>query len=568
MNPLAGIKKYSALIVIAGVYLWSVVAIAVYRGAETEPGAITLRIGHWQLEASVRDALNRMAADYSELRRARGLQPVRIVQDAIPEMIYAQWTTTQLMGGTAPDIIEVGLNTLPDHLWLQYYTRYMIPLTEHVNRPNPYNDGTDLEGVPLRDTFKDGMRNAYIEEMQEFVNVPLSQFGVRIFYNRDLLNTLTGLDTPPGEYRAFLEVCETIGQQMHEDGKPYTAIAGSLYHVPWWEGPMLDPVTYTVKDVADFNRDGFVDSGEQFAAFKTGRLSFQHPAIHARYRMFRELTDHFQVGYTGLGRDEAVFLFAQQRAVFITSGTWDARSLIEQAEGEFEIGVMNYPLPGRDDPVYGEVIKGPNYERIGGGFPFAITRTSKHPELALDFLLYMASQERNEALNEIIGWIPSVLGAGIPSFLEGFDPNLYGVYGCFNPANLGGESWLKWTQLYTSFQVNETSYEEMAEAYEPFYKERGLRDFMEQQKVWRRAMHTHEQFLAGIRSRALAGDNSEAWVKYRLLTTERQVWPEIHHKRQLKLVTGELELPEAGPYGYSESVREKVRARLKEREDA
>ena len=147
MRFLNGIRKYFALIVIAGVYLWSMIAIAVYRGAETEPDTIALRIGHWQLEASVREALAKMAYDYSALRRRNGLQPVRIIQDAIPEMIYGQWISTQLMGGTAPDILEVGRPSAVPHL-APYYNRYLAPLTEYVNRPIPYNAGTEIEGAP------------------------------------------------------------------------------------------------------------------------------------------------------------------------------------------------------------------------------------------------------------------------------------------------------------------------------------------------------------------------------------------------------------------------------------
>jgi len=318
-----------------------------------------------------------------------------------------------------------------------------------------------------------------------------------------------------------------------------------------------------VKDIADFNRDGFVGSDEQFVAFKTGRLSFKHPAITARYRMLDEISGYFQVGYTGLTRDEAVFLFAQQRAVFMTTGTWDARSLLEQAEGTFEVGVMDYPLPTSDDPVYGPVISGPNYERIGGGFPFGVTRTSKHSEVALDFLMFMASQEKNGELNEIIGWIPSVRGAATPSFLQGFEPHLRGVYGCFRPDNLGGETWLKWVQQYSKFQIKKITYEELVKEFEPFYKERGMTDFLEQQKSWRRALHKEAQFLAGIRANALYdSEKSESWwIRYRLITADRQVAKEIVHERQMRMVMDGIEDTAMNPYEYSP----KVLARVKEK---
>ncbi len=557
-------KRWFAPLVVGVTYVWSMVAILGYRAAEAPPGTITLRIGHWQLEASVREALDHMAAEYSAMRAVRGLPPVRIVQDAIPEMTYIQWLTTQLMGGTAPDMLEVGLGGLPYHLWVQYFNRYFVSLTPHVNRPNPHNAGGSLADTPLRLTFKDGMREAYVEEMQEYMSIPLSQFGVRIFYNKDLLRRLTGRERPPEEYRDFLAVCEQIRAQRDARGQPYIPIAGSKYHLPHWEGPMFDPLTYLVKEVADFNRDGFVDNGEQYAAVKTGRLSFRHPAIVARHRMMWEVTEFFQAGFTGLSRDEAVFLFAQERAVFMTTGTWDARSLLEQAEGFFEVGVMDYPLPAADDPVYGPVMRGPNYERIGGGARFGITRTCRHPDIALDFLLFITSQTRNEELNAIIGWIPSVRDTAMPAFLEGFEPHLKGVYGNFNPTSLGGETWLKWTQLYAEFQIKRKTFDEIVDVFEPFYKTRGIVDFMDAQKDWRRGMHANEQFLAGIRAAAMIAEGEAGvsqWAKYRILTTARQIFPEIQHTRQVKLVLGTLDLPPQGPYEYSERVLNRVRER-------
>ena len=79
--------------------------------------------------------------------------------------------------------------------------------------------------------------------------------------------------------------------------------------------------------------------------------------------MLRELTDQFQTGFSGLTRDEAVFLFVQQTAVFMATGTWDARSLQEQSDGQFTVGVMDFPLPDADDPVYGKFVEGPLFEQ-------------------------------------------------------------------------------------------------------------------------------------------------------------------------------------------------------------
>jgi len=570
------LRLYFALLVVFAVFLWSVLAIAMFRSQEPGADEIVLRLGHWQLEASVREGLDEMARKYAEIH-----PNVSIVQDAIPEATYGQWVSTQLMGGTAPDILQVN-GMLPPNIWLSYFNRYFLSLTRYVNMPNPHNAGTELADTPLRSCFKDGMKTAYVTEMQEYMSIPLSQFGVRIFYNKDLLKELTGLDEAPLDYREFLAVCEQIQSQTNPvSEQAYIPIAGSMYHFAHWDAMMFAPMSYGAFRRADFNRDAFLGNDETFVAFKTGMLDFSHPAYACWLKMLREVTDYFQVGYTGLGRDEAVFLFAQQRAIFMTTGTWDARSLQQQAEGQFEVGIMDFPLPSREDPVYGEVAEGRIYESPAAGFQFGITRSSKHPEVALDFLLFLASQKGNEELNAIIGWIPAITGTKVDELLANFEPHLEGIYPNAN-FNLGGNTAITWAQKYSLYQVNQISLEDFGAEFSEFYIKNGLDDFMEQQKDWRRGMQRNEQYLAGIRGRAILADNAaasaatdeelaaaeadavSAWVRYRAITSSRQIWGELNHARQFDLIMRD-ELPNGGigPYEYSPDVIEKIRVRLR-----
>ena len=573
----AFVRTYFALLVVFAVFLWSAWVIATYRAQQTPPGSVVIRLGHWQLEASVREGIDEMAREYQKTHPG-----VVIVQDAIPEGTYGQWVSTQLMGGTAPDIMQVGA-MLPANIWLSYYNRYFFPLSRYVNAPNPHNAGTDIADLPLRQTYKDGMKTAYVTEMQEYMSVPLSLFGVRIFYNKDLLKQLTGRDVAPRDYREFLAVCEQIRAATNAvTGQPYIPIAGSAYHFGHWDGMMFSPVTYGAFRRADFNRDGFVGNDETFVAFKTGLLDFTYPAYACWLKMLREVTDFFQTGYTGLGRDEAVFLFAQQRAVFMTTGTWDARSLQEQAKGQFEVGIMDFPIPSRDDPVYGEVVEGRIYESPGGGFQFGVSRNSKNVDVAVDFLMFLASQKGNEKLNGIIGWIPAIVGTELDPLLQAFEPHLEGIYGNAN-FTLGGNTAVTWAQRYSLYQVNQISFEDFAKTYTEFYLKNGLEDFLEQQRDWRRGMQRNEQYLAGIRGRAILADQAaagaadadaqsaagldaeSAWVRYRAITASRQIWGELNHARQMDLVKRD-KLPEGfvGPYEYSTNVLAKIRARLRD----
>ena len=250
----------------------------------------------------------------------------------------------------------------------------------------------------------------------------------------------------------------------------------------------------------------------------------------------------------------------------MSTGTWDARSLQELAKGQFEVGVMEPPLPTKDDPEFGAVVEGPNYEQAGTGFQFGLTRTSQNQDTALDFMLFMASQPHNQKLNEIIGWIPAIRGTEMDPLLKAFEPHIEGVYGAFS-IWLGGNTATKWMQVYSAYQVNQMSYDEMVKEFQPFYIEQGMEDFLEQQRDWRRGMHNNERFLAGIRAKAFLAEGEEsnsAWVRYRALTKDRQVWAELDHNRQMQLIEKGPQKA-VGPYEYSPAVMEKIKKKVKEK---
>lgn len=552
------LRTASAALVMGGALIWSAAAILLRGDHAVSSDTTTIRIGHRGLETGIRDAVAALAAEYQRMHPG-----VRILQDAIPETMYGPWVTTQLLGGTAPDIIQIGLG-VPDHIWVAYQAKYFVPLSSLVGRPNPYNEGTHLAGVPLRQTFKDGMRSGYVPEIQEYVRIGLSQIGMRIFYNRTLLRALTGIEEPPRDYRGFMEACGAIGRHRQRDGTPYVPIAASsAYHAWVWEYMMADILTYPAIERMDFNRDGRVDQFEHFVAFRTGRMDFAHPAYRARFRMFSEIAGRFNPGWTGLGRDEAVFLFAQQRAVFISAGSWDARSLEAQAENRFEVGVMDFPLPTQDDPDYGEFIRGPRYETPWPGLEFGITRMSRNPGRATDFLLFLASRRVNEQFNRIIGWGPAVVGADMDPLLKAFEPHLEGVYGVMNFV-VGGRTWVRWQQEYALYQIGQIGYEELAARFGLHYAVEGLKDYEESQREWRRAILVDEGLLGGLRGQALMAATSATgpeWIRYRTLTSTRLVLAEIAHARLDRMILAGPEQGARGPYERSTTAPRRIRAR-------
>ena len=167
-------------------------------------------------------------------------------------------------------------------------------------------------------------------------------------------------------------------------------------------------------------------------------------------------------------------------------------------------------------PEFGAIVQGPRYENPEGSMPMAVTRTSRHPDVAVDFLLFLASRQENEKFNKRLKWIPIVIGAKIDPYIKPFEPTLEGVFPAFDPT-IGGESFIKWSQLFSLYQIGQISYEDMAAEFTQFFATQGLEDFREFLRNRRRSQIQDEQLAIGLRSSAQLKEGKEAeadWIKY------------------------------------------------------
>jgi hypothetical protein len=71
---------------------------------------------------------------------------------------------------------------------------------------NPYNQGTELEGRPWRDTYIDGMEGGYFFHVMDFFSIPMTIDNTRVFYNKDLYRRITGSDDPPADVHSWMAI--------------------------------------------------------------------------------------------------------------------------------------------------------------------------------------------------------------------------------------------------------------------------------------------------------------------------------------------------------------------------
>jgi raffinose/stachyose/melibiose transport system substrate-binding protein len=360
-----------------------------------------IRFAHWQLESGLREALDAISREYEALH-----PNVRVEQIAIPERIYTQWVRTQLVGGTAPDIIQLGLGTTDEMA-----ARFFLPVTRVIDRPNPYNRGTELEQVAWRDTFVDGMNAgwSYRANLLEYYGIPLSMFTIRVFYNRELWQSLLG-DTPePADYEAFLEICRRVSDHATHTGLALLPVAGSRANGPMLINKLVHSQTQRLAQEINLMAHLRPSAPEIGLGLLRGDWNLRHPGFVDALTIAREVGLFLQPGYQSLGREDATFYFVQGRALMIASGSWDSPSF--RALAPFEIGVFDIPIPTRDHPRFGRNVLGPLSEaEISTGLPFGVTRLSRHPDRALDFLQFATSLAGNARFSQISGWLPSVVG--------------------------------------------------------------------------------------------------------------------------------------------------------------
>lgn len=391
----------------------SLIRVAATEKSDSPDGSqITLRFAHWQLEDGPRDAFTKLAAEYTRLH-----PNVRVIPIAIPERIYPNWLLTQLIGETAPDLIQIGIGLNSERI-----ARFFTPLTDLANAPNPYNRGTDLEAVPLRDTFFDGMEAGYNSSLFQYYGAPISGFSVRMFYNLDLLKEITGDARLPESYEELRALCDRALEYQPAGGGRVTPIASSKYNGPILMRRLFSSQTQTLSE--RLNPVGVIGSDVLRRAddYLHGRWSLQSEEIRSGFDLMRDVGQFMQPGFLQLGRDDATLLFVQKRALMICTGSWDATSIRNQAA--FRVGVGQIPFPTRETPRFGRHTLGALSEAgSNGGIIFGITRQSRHAKAATDFLHFLTSQRGNRLWSDTSGWLPSVVGIKVSPEVAPFLPS-------------------------------------------------------------------------------------------------------------------------------------------------
>jgi raffinose/stachyose/melibiose transport system substrate-binding protein len=394
---------------------------------EADPNQVIIRMAHWQLEPPVRAAFDKIARVYMDEHPG-----VTIEMIAVPERTYAQWFMTRLVGGFAPDLVEIRNTDAA------LTSRYFMPLTEWMEKPNPYNAGTPLADVIWRTTFIDGLDNdfAYHPQLLDYYAVPVSQFTNRIIYNRTLWREILGNTPHPKTYEEFTALCARFTEEAEKAERNVVPFLSSVYHA-----------SAIYQRLATSQSQGLVEqlhgtplytyTPPEFGVdYLRGEWSMETPEINSGLEIMRDVSRLFQSGFEQTSREDGGFRFLQGTALMVYTGSWDYATYRDQAQ--FELGVFNLPIPTPDGEGFGRFVSGlPSEGNVNTSAAFSLARQSKHPAQAVDFLQFLTSERGNRLFAEASGWLPAIVGVEPSEELKPFYPVIKGVRNGVDLSNLG-----------------------------------------------------------------------------------------------------------------------------------
>lgn len=276
---------------------------------------------------------------------------------------YNTILSTALQGGGGPDIIHLraygGAEVLAN-------AGYLMPLDGVVRGLEKFPEEVLLGASSRRDGRVYG--------------VPFAYQTVQVLYNKAIFAQY-GLDIPK-TWDEFLQLARTIQQlgiyPFANGGKD-----AWMLEILWGAvGPQ------------------FYGATEFFNEIVTGKTNFLDPRFIESLERLNELAPYLPPGFMGIGYTDMQMLFAQEMAAMFIGGSFEL-GVMAGLNPDLEIGAFPVPPLRAGDPAYVAAW-------VDGSY--GINANTKHPEAALKFIEFTATQEFGQMFTDELKQISAVPG--------------------------------------------------------------------------------------------------------------------------------------------------------------
>ncbi len=229
----------------------------------------------------------------------------------------------------------------------------------------------------IKDRFLDSSVGTVMSKGQAY-GVPISTESVALFYNKTLLNELTGSDAAPTEW-----------DQISELAKTYNNKKKNQWTVRWEVGNSYMSYFFLSANGYDlFGKDGTDAS----------KIGFDSAEAKAGLEALKAVRPEWDVNSADATNDTTTLEFAKGKTPFLITGPWAIGDVKKGADkNKFEFGIAQLPKINGNQPV-----------TFSGNQIANVSSYSKYPAAARVFAMFLGSKEGAEALYKTTGKLPAL----------------------------------------------------------------------------------------------------------------------------------------------------------------
>lgn len=251
----------------------------------------------------------------------------------------AEWLTTTIAAGTAPDMIFAWGTAFADR------PDWFIPFNDILEEPNPYAGEAKWKDmfpsyVWTGDKILDGRGNILAVPYSLFPGPPTGYF-----YNKTIFNELNL--TPPQTWEETFTISETLKDNGYMPLIPWPGNRTPVLSI-WDISINLGPqYVLGIMDKIDYNKDGRIDAVENARACVEGYFSpVEHEYARELWQQVkRKYTDIYGPGIENIDADE---VWRAGKAGMLEDGLWRNATELADTDRNFEFGVVPNPIISND----------------------------------------------------------------------------------------------------------------------------------------------------------------------------------------------------------------------------
>ena len=347
----------------------------------------------------------------------------------------------------------------------------------------------------------------------------------RLYYNKDLLRAATGLEELPQDMAGFLAACKLLRAYGEKKGAPIIPlISFDDTSRILFGSAIFEQQTQVVARKVLRRETISSNRADNVMGYLRGEWRPNSGAVAEVWPLMREIGLNCPPSIMNTVRDDAQFLFSQQRAAMLFSGSWDASYYLNNAK--FKLGVCTLPIAAAEPAGEERRAYGPNSEQNGvvsGGNQFGLVATGQHQAQALDLLLFLTSQNVNERYAAMVQRVPVIVGAKIDPSIREFAPQTAGwPQGLsFEFMELGGGWVSRLIRTHLHYLISpQGSVESFVEKYTPAYDRALLLDTEFYLQSTRKNSQRSDSVIAAQAQLGLVGNAAAANKSARMLENQ------------------------------------------------